>query len=217
MIEAKIRYTFLALLALLLISGVGSFIVGLYFLQSTESRRNAVLSEGNLISLIVGGIVITLTSLVGFWGYARPIQRKFALLSLCYLIVAVIIACIFLGLGVWYQTLTYHDDTGDRWRKQWNYGLRRAFQDYEKDTPCCGFNDPRDFPAITDICFEQSALPGCQDIVFQYGDSYLVQIYIFIFGLTFLDTFAFLAAVIFLQARNDEARFERMAQKMFKK
>jgi len=216
-IDSKIRYTFLILLSLLLISGIGSFIVGVYFMQSTEARRNAVLSQGNVISLIVGAVVVTITSLVGFYGYLKPVQRKVALLAFCWMLVVVILACIFLGIGVWYQTLTFHDDSGVHWRSQWSYNLRRAFQDYDGTTPCCGFTDPTDFPAVSNICFDQSALPGCQDMVFSYGDSYLVQIYMFIFGMTFLDTFAFLAAVIFYQARNYEARFERMAQKKFTK
>jgi len=110
-----------------------------------------------------------------------------------------------------------HDDSGNNWRNSWSYNLRRSFQEFAPDAPCCGFTSPRDAPALTDVCFEQSALPGCQDLVFAYADSYLRNIYTFIFGLTILDFIVFLMGVIFVQARNDEARFEKMAKKLFAK
>jgi hypothetical protein len=97
----------------------------------------------------------------------------------------------------------------------WTYNLKLAFQNSEEYPPCCGFKDPRDAPALTDYCFEQSALPGCQDYVFAYGDSYLRNIYMFVFGLCVLISLTWMSAVVFVQARNDEERFEKMAQKVF--
>jgi len=214
-ISKNTRYTFLALNTLFLASGLIAFSVGLYFNTTTEARRNAVVSSSNLYSLIMGGIIILATSVIGFVGYMEPIKRKQWLLAFCWLVVGLMFTCIGLGCGVWFQTLTMHDDSGLKWRSSWSYNLRRAFQEAKTDAPCCGFMSPRDAPALTDVCFDQSALPGCQDFVFSYADSYLRNIYTFIFSLTFLDLFVFLAGVIFVQERNDEARFERMAAKMF--
>jgi hypothetical protein len=214
-ISTSIRYSFLVLNLLLLCSGLASLATGLFFSSTTEARRNAVVSPGNLLSLTVGGGLITVTGILGCVAYWNPMRFRRAISVYCLLVISLALTCIGLGVGIWYQTLTMHDDSGDYWRTSWSYNLRKSFQEFSPDAPCCGFTSPRDAPAITDVCFEQSALPGCQDLVFTYADSYLRNIYTFIFGLTVLDAIVFLMAVIFLQAVNDEVRFEKMARKLF--
>lgn len=214
-IDPRIKYTYITLVSLLFASGIVSVFFGAYFSTSVEARRNAVLSRGNIASLIYGGVSVILVSILGVRGYMNPLRRKNTIFIFCVLMVGILLSCICLGIGVWYQTLTMHDDSGDKWRTQWSYNLRKGFQVYLKDTPCCGFRDPTDSPAATDICFEQSILPGCQDFVFSYAEEYLRNIYTFIFGLTFLDFFAIVAGILFFQARNEEARFVKLAQKAF--
>ena len=215
-ISNSIRYSFLTLTLVLLASGIAALATGIYFNSTTEARRNAVVSSGNLISLIVGGALIIFTSLLGIYAYLDPLKRKLYLQGFAWLVFLISLTCVGLGIGIWYQTLTMHDDSGANWRNLWSYNLRRSFQEFDPRQPCCGFTSPRDAPAVTDTCFEQSALPGCQDLVFAYADSYLSNIYTFIFGMTILDFIVFLMAMIFIQERNDEARYEKMAQKLMK-
>lgn len=72
-----------------------------------------------------------------------------------------------------------------------------------------------DAPAISETCFANSTLGGCQEFVFSYADSYLRNIYSLIFGLVVFYVIGFLSGVVIIQARNEEARFERLAQKNY--
>ncbi|RKP11745.1 Tetraspanin/Peripherin [Piptocephalis cylindrospora] len=214
-ISVNIKRTFLVILLLFFASGTGLLAIGLKFSAQRDSRRNAVVSDADITSLIAGGGVILGTAFIGLWGHLDPVRRKTSLLVFCCLVIGIILASIILGGSVWFTTLTMHDDFATRWRTIWSPSLRKAFQEARGDKFCCGWTGPEDSPSISDTCFANSTLGGCQDYVFSYADSYLRNIYSLIFGLVVFYVIGFLTGVVVIQARNQEARFERLAQKCY--
>ncbi|RKP25093.1 hypothetical protein SYNPS1DRAFT_29162 [Syncephalis pseudoplumigaleata] len=188
--------------------------IGAYFENNQHARRNAVVSMDNIRSLISIGALVLFSSLVGFFGFVKPIVRKPILISFGLSVVGIVIVLVIMGIHVWYTTLTMYDDFAYKWRG-WDPSLRNGFQTFTPGSPCCGYANPHDFPAANDFCGPSTpmSVPGCRDTIYSYASSYLTNIYTCVFLFVFIGILDFLTVIMVIQAASEEERYERMSQK----
>ncbi|ORY00839.1 hypothetical protein K493DRAFT_312655 [Basidiobolus meristosporus CBS 931.73] len=205
LVTTTMKLTLLMSIILYVAAGgvIGGF--GIYFLLTPLKRRAVVLTSEMIIgSLAFFGFVL-LTSLIGFFGFLRPLRRKGLLNLFIWLIAVAFIVHITLGGLAYFNTLDIPRSYSEKWQR-WDSAVRVSFQETGQ---CCGYNDETDFPATTDLCGAQpTGLPGCVDSVHSFVQSYLKPIYIVLFAFTAVDAIAVLAAFMVIQASREERRYE---------
>ncbi|KAI9598899.1 Tetraspanin/Peripherin [Syncephalis fuscata] len=213
-IQKSVRVMFLVMNSIFFAAGIASVAIGAFFQNNHHARRNAVVSEDNILSLISIGAIVLFSSVVGFFGFVQPIPRKPILISFSISVVGIVIVLVVMGIHVWYTTLTMYDDFAFHWRK-WSVSLRDNFQTFTPGSPCCGYSNPHDFPAPSDFCGATTpmSVPGCRDTIYAYASSYLTNIYTCTFLFVFIGILDFLTTIMVIQSANEEERYEKMSQK----
>ncbi|KAI9226571.1 MAG: hypothetical protein DHS80DRAFT_18503 [Piptocephalis tieghemiana] len=161
--------------------------------------------------MIIVGLLTILNSFLGLWASLDPVNRPNAVRLYPAALVIITICMVVMGLKVWVQTLTMHRDFQERWQDgTWGEDIRLAFQMGGK---CCGFTTIMDNPVLSETCFLGTGAPPCAPWVWEYGDSYLRNIYTCIFALVIVDVIAFLCGVVLTEVRAEESRYIRIRGK----
>ncbi|ORX94382.1 hypothetical protein K493DRAFT_221395, partial [Basidiobolus meristosporus CBS 931.73] len=166
---------------------------------------------------LVVGVITIISAIVGLYGSIYPVRRKVWLVTYSWLVVAVLVIELSLGALIWFRSLDIRASFSEKWRT-WDPALRALFQETDN---CCGYFDSTDYPAVSYSCrATETGLgdnwPGCVDMIHIYMDNYLRNIYTALFGFVAVDVFALVAAVVLIQARNDQERYERISVRMSK-
>nr|CAG8569709.1 8607_t:CDS:2 [Entrophospora candida]CAG8572291.1 8747_t:CDS:2 [Entrophospora candida] len=211
-ISKGILASFVVIELFYLLKGLVIIIFGALWINRVEPNFRLVLTNNLLIAGFgVGGLIIIsfFAALVGFFS---PIKRKRFLQAHVFLIIVSALYLLALGANVWFKTLDERNQFSKEWSK-WSTGTRAFFQD---ELNCCGYNDPTDMVADSDVCppnTDLSGKVGCIDAVTRIADKASRQLFTSLFGFIVIDIFAFFSTIILIQARNVEERYIKIDEK----
>jgi hypothetical protein len=212
-ITPKIRYSFLFLDLAYLATGIIMIIMASLWWNSVEQEiRSVVVTPRTLLSGLVLGSIVVLSSLVGLVGFSNPIGRKKWLSTHALLVIVTAILLLALGACIWFETLEERQTYGQEWH-EWSDSMRAAYQD---QLNCCGWYNNTDMPVQSQVCTIGSIpsnIQGCVDPMTKKIASISRDLFTTLFGFIGIDTFAFFATIILIQATNVEERYRKIDEK----
>ncbi|KAF9942485.1 phospholipid scramblase 1 [Mortierella antarctica] len=213
----KLQRYYFFFITIYLVTGIGALVMGTMWLQQSVegAPREAVISRSIEKAGTFIGAFVAATALVGFVGGIAPVRRKPFLVAFAWLIIAAMIAELALGGVIWFKTLRMRSLFETQWLT-WSNSLKIAFQDMTSlsgYSQCCGYQDGEQIVRSGACAASPTVLPGCEEKVSAFADSYLRKLYTSLFGFTVVNVVCFVSTIILLQARNDEERYIRIGRK----
>lgn len=212
-ITPKIRYSFLFLDLAYLASGIIMIVMASLWWNSLELEiRSVVVTPRTLLSGLILGSIIVLSSFTGLVGFSNPVMRKKWLSAHAILIVVTALLLLALGAFIWFETLEERQTYGKEWHL-WSDSMRAAYQD---QLNCCGWYNNTDMPVQSQVCNVGSIpqnMQGCVDPMTKKIASISRELFTTLFGFIGVDIFAFFATIILIQATNIEERYRKIDEK----
>ncbi|KAJ1974238.1 hypothetical protein H4R35_003710 [Dimargaris xerosporica] len=219
-LPGNIRYSFLLLNSVFLVSGAVAIGTMVYFLLQPFARRNVVLTSDIVTGALACGCITTVIAVLGYIGYAKALSRSMVMVCYCWLAGLLQIGEIILGAFVWFRTLDIRSDYYPKWQS-WSEELRQNFQDFSR---CCGYFNATDFAAPSDQCpstvsldgsdASTKPLTGCSEDLQIYAADYLQDMYTVIFCFVVIAFIAMFAGILLYLSCRDLKRYMRTTEKL---